>query len=78
MDQKLDLLSIKCLKFIIENGQASISSLQRRFSIGFNKAGRIIDVLTKKGYVAKPDGMKPREVYLTMEGFEELFGDVDV
>ena len=78
MEQKLDLLSIKCLKFIIENGQASISSLQRRFSIGFNKAGRIIDVLTKKGYVAKPDGMKPREVYLTMEGFEELFGDVDV
>ena len=72
------MLSIKCLKFIIENGQASISSLQRRFSIGFNKAGRIIDILTKQGYISKPEGMKPREVYLNMEGFEELFGEVDL
>lgn len=76
-EKKLDDLAIKCLKFIIENGQASISSLQRNFALGFGKAGRIIDTLTKMGYIAKQDGMKAREVYLTMEGFKELFGDVE-
>lgn len=76
-EQKLDALSIKCLKFFIENGQASISSLQRNFALGFGKAGRIADLLTKMGYISKQDGMKPREVYLTMEGFKELFGDVE-
>ncbi|MDD3862939.1 MAG: DNA translocase FtsK, partial [Clostridia bacterium] len=73
--QKLDPLSIKCLKFVIENGQASISSLQRNFALGFGKAGRIIDNLTKMGYISKQDGMKPRDVYLTMDGFKNLFGD---
>jgi len=73
--QKLDPLSIKCLKFVIENGQASISSLQRNFALGFGKAGRIIDNLTKMGYISKQDGMKPREVYLTMDGFKNLFGE---
>ena len=76
-EQKLDALSIKCLKFFIENGQATISSLQRNFALGFNKAGRIADILTRMGYISKQDGMKPREVYLTMEGFTELFGEVE-
>lgn len=74
-DQALTPLAIKCLKFVIENGQASISSLQRNFAIGFGRAGRIIEKLAKLGYIAKKDGMKPREVYLTMEGFNNLFGE---
>jgi S-DNA-T family DNA segregation ATPase FtsK/SpoIIIE len=77
-DQKLTPLEIKCLKFAIENGQASISSLQRNFAIGFGRAGRIIDKLSKLGYISKQDGMKPREVYLTMEGFENLFGEEEI
>ena len=60
-EKKLDALAIKCLKFIIENGQASISSLQRNFALGFGKACRIIDTLSKMGYIAKQDGMKARE-----------------
>ena len=78
IEQRLDMLSIKCLKFIIENGQASMSSLQRRFSIGFNRAGRIIDLFTKKGYISKQDGQKPRDVYMTMEEFENLYGEVEI
>ena len=45
---------------------------QRRFSIGFNRAGRIIDQLHKAGVVGPAVGTKPRKVLMTMEEFEAM------
>ncbi len=57
-------------RFVIESERAAAGQLQRRFSIGFNRAGRIIDQLHKAGVVGAAEGTKPRKVLMTMEQFE--------
>lgn len=57
----------------IEMGKASSSMLQRRFSIGFNRAARIIDQLTEMGAVGPANGAKPREILVDTYTFEEMF-----
>ena len=58
-------------RFVIESQRAAAGQLQRRFSIGFNRAGRIIDQLHKAGVVGPAEGTKPRKVMMSMEQFEE-------
>lgn len=60
-------------RFVIESDRAAAGQLQRRFSIGFNRAGRIIDQLHKAGVVGPAEGTKPRKVLMTMEEFELMF-----
>lgn len=72
-----DALLPKALKYCIETNQASISMLQRRFSIGFSRSGRIIDQMEKSKFIGASDGGKARSVYITMEQFKEIFGDVE-
>ncbi len=50
--------------------------MQRRFSIGFNRAGRIIDQLHKAGVVGPAEGTKPRKILMTMNDFDLLLGKV--
>ena len=59
-------------RFVIESDRAAAGQLQRRFSIGFNRAGRIIDQLHKAGVVGPAVGTKPRKVLMTMEEFEAV------
>ena len=59
-------------RFVIESDRAAAGQLQRRFSIGFNRAGRIIDQLHKAGVVGPAVGTKPRKVLMTMEEFEAM------
>lgn len=59
-------------RFVIESDRAAAGQLQRRFSIGFNRAGRIIDQLNKAGVVGPAEGTKPRKVLMTMEEFERM------
>ncbi|MGL4337798.1 MAG: DNA translocase FtsK [Turicibacter sp.] len=65
------------IEFIIERGQASTSALQRRFSIGFNRAGRMMDTLEMKGFISKPllNSSKPREVLITSSEYEAYLED---
>lgn len=49
-------------EFVMERGEASISMIQRRFRIGYNRAARIIERMEKEGIVGPSDGVKPREV----------------
>lgn len=58
-------------RFVIESERAAAGQLQRRFSIGFNRAGRIIDQLHQAGVVGPPEGTKPRKILMTMEEFEK-------
>lgn len=48
--------------FVVSQGKASASLLQRRFRLGYNRAARCIDLLEERGIVGPPNGAKPREV----------------
>lgn len=56
---------------ILQAKKASASLLQRRLSIGYARAARLLDILEEKGYIGPGDGAKPREIYL------EKFGNLN-
>ena len=64
-DPKFD----EAVKIAIESGKISTSLLQRRLSIGFGRAGKIVDLMEEKGYVGPANGSKPREVLITMDEY---------
>ncbi|RYM06955.1 DNA translocase FtsK [Sporolactobacillus sp. THM7-7] len=57
--------------FVVEQGQASVSSLQRHFRIGYNRAARLVDELEAKHVVSAANGSKPRQVLMTKENLEQ-------
>lgn len=54
-------------RFVVINRQGSTSSIQRKFSIGYNRAGRLMDQLEMAGIVGAAQGSKPREVLIADE-----------
>lgn len=62
---QLDAMFEDVARFVVQNQQGSTSSIQRRFSIGYNRAGRIMDQLESAGVVGRAEGSKPREVLIT-------------
>ncbi len=62
-------------RLIIEQQKASIGYLQRRFKIGFNRAARIMDQLCEAGVVGKEEGTKPRTILMSLEEFNQVFGN---
>ena len=57
---------------VVETGQASTSFIQRRFKVGYARAGRIIDQMEEKGVISGYQGSKPRQVLMSKEKWEEL------
>ena len=57
--------------FVVEQGKASTSLLQRRFKIGYNRAARCIDLLEERGIVGPQNGSKPREVLVRFSDSDE-------
>ena len=57
---------------VVETGQASTSFIQRRFKVGYSRAGRIIDQMEERGIISGYQGSKPREVLMSKERWEEL------
>jgi S-DNA-T family DNA segregation ATPase FtsK/SpoIIIE len=64
---KLDELFIEAARTVVLHQQGSTSLLQRKFNIGFNRAGRIMDQLCQTGIVGEQDGSKPRQVLCSDE-----------
>lgn len=60
-----DTLYEDAVQLVIETGKASTSFLQRRFSIGYTRAARLIDMMEDQGVVAAAHGNKPREVLIS-------------
>jgi DNA segregation ATPase FtsK/SpoIIIE, S-DNA-T family len=67
-----DELFYEACEFVIEQGGASTSSVQRRFKIGYNRAARLIDMMEQQGFISEPKGSKPRDVLITEEALEQI------
>ncbi len=58
-DEKYD----QAVEVVVQTGQASISMIQRRLRVGYNRAARMIELMETEGIVGPSDGVRPREVY---------------
>lgn len=65
-----DLLE-EAIRLVIEMRSASASMLQRKFRIGYNRAGRLIDMMEERGIVGPPQGSKPRDVIVDSYGTDD-------
>ena len=70
-----DPLLYKAMRIFIEEGKVSISLLQRKFAIGYNRSARIVDILQEKGMVSPQEGSKGRSVLISMGEFEAMYPD---
>ena len=61
------------LRIVMETGQASTSMLQRRFRIGFSRAGRLIDQMEVLGVIGPSQGSKPRELMMSPDQIYNRF-----
>ncbi len=71
-DDDADPFLQEAINTVVETGQASTSFIQRRFKVGYARAGRIIDQMEERGVISGYQGSKPREVLWTMEKLAEL------
>lgn len=75
--EEADELLSDAIDLVVRSGQASVSMLQRRFRIGYNRAARIMDMMEARGIVGMQDGSRPRQVLLTVEELEQMDNDVE-
>jgi S-DNA-T family DNA segregation ATPase FtsK/SpoIIIE len=71
IDDRDDLFD-EAVRFVVQSGQASTSMLQRRFRIGFSRAGRLVDMMEREGIVGGADGSKPREILVASDYYETV------
>lgn len=70
-----DELFQEAKELIINSGKASASFLQRRLSIGYARAARLLDILEEAGVIGPANGAKPREIMVTKEQYEAMIQD---
>ena len=70
-------LMLKALWLAVNTQSVSISSLQRRFQIGYARAGGLVDKMEQMGFVSPNEGSKARRVLITKEEFLSRFGPID-
>ena len=71
-DDDADPFLMDAIQTVVETGQASTSFIQRRFKVGYARAGRIIDQMEERGVISGYQGSKPREVLMSLERLNEL------
>ena len=76
-DAEVNELFIRSLELCITSGSASISQLQRRFQIGYARAGGLIDKMERMGYISGNEGSKARKVLITRDEFEQKYGPIN-
>lgn len=68
-----DELLPQAIEIVVETGQASISLLQRRLRVGYNRAARLIDSMEERGIIGSYEGSKPRQVLISKDQYENMF-----
>jgi S-DNA-T family DNA segregation ATPase FtsK/SpoIIIE len=68
-----DLLD-QAAHLVVESGTASVSMIQRRLRVGYTRAGRLIDMLERRGIISGYEGSKPRQVLLSLADLPRVLG----
>ncbi len=75
-DDGVNEFFLKALWLAVNSGTVSISQLQRRFQIGYARAGGLVDKMERMGFVSGNEGSKARRVLISREEFIEKFGEM--
>jgi S-DNA-T family DNA segregation ATPase FtsK/SpoIIIE len=73
-DPDQDPLLEKAIEIVVQTQTASVSLLQRRLRVGYTRAGRLIDMLERRGIISGYEGSKPRRVLLDERDFDRIPG----
>lgn len=76
-DDDTDELLSDAIETVVRAEQASVSMLQRRFRIGYNRAARLIDMMESRGIIGPADGSRPRRVLMTEDEFLGLSAEAE-
>jgi S-DNA-T family DNA segregation ATPase FtsK/SpoIIIE len=71
-DPDEDDLLAEAAELVLDTGSASVSMLQRRLRVGYTRAGRLIDMLERRGIVGPYEGSKPRQILVRPEEHDRL------
>ncbi|ROQ91178.1 DNA translocase FtsK [Desulfosoma caldarium] len=69
-EETLDEKYEEAVRLVVETRQASISMIQRRLRIGYNRAARMIEIMEQQGIVSPSDGSRPREVLVSKDSLD--------
>lgn len=72
LDNDTDPFLMEAIENIIDIGEVSASYIQRKFKIGYARAGRIIDQMEARGIISEYEGSKPRKVLISRENWDFL------
>jgi len=67
-----DEFFVRAVEVVLQEGQCSITMIQRRLRLGYARAARIVDAMEQAGIVGPPDGARPREILVGPEILEQL------
>lgn len=76
-DPDSDDLLVDAARLVIETGSASVSMLQRRLRVGYTRAGRLIDMLERRGIVGPWEGSKPRQIMVEADDLDHVLSSLD-
>ncbi len=74
-NEEVDEYLEQAIDMVVNDGQASVSYIQRKFKVGYSRAARIIDQLEERGIVGGHEGSKPRKVLITSEELDQMRGN---
>src|SRR6185295_3586191 len=73
-DPDQDDLLDQAAHLVVESGTASVSMIQRRLRVGYTRAGRLIDMLERRGIISGYEGSKPRQVLVSLADLPRVLG----
>ncbi len=74
-EEEKDEILEEASEWVLDTKRASVSALQRRFRIGYTRAGRLMDTMEKLGIVGPAEGAKPREILMSKQQLTDLFNE---
>ena len=72
-EEEQDDLLEEAAEWVLDTKRASVSALQRRFRIGYTRAGRLMDSMERLGIVGPAEGAKPRDILMDKVKAQDLF-----
>src|SRR6476646_4491721 len=76
-DPDQDDLLDEAIRLVVQTETASVSMIQRRLRVGYTRAGRLIDMLERRGVISGYEGSKPRQVLITQADLSRVLGGGD-